>query len=554
MEQHELEQGSDAWHNFRAQHHGASECAAMLGLSKKTTRTELLHMKHTGIGKEFSAWVQEKILDHGHTVEALARPLVEKIIGKKLYPVTCSEGRLSASCDGLTMDEKIGFEHKQWNEKYAAMVADGIVPEEHMPQCQQVLMVTGAQMLYFVISDGTRENMGFVVVGPDPVWFERIRAGWAQFEKDLAAYVPPEVIEKPQAEAIKDLPAVTIQVTGELTKCNLDAVTPQFDRYLEEAGSKLATIDIANGKAVGKFSRETAKALKNKAQDVVDQIATVSEAVKTLTFYAEQFDAMGLKYEKATDKLEKAETEAAIGKVTAEYMQHVEALEAETAPVRLSVAKPNFAGALKSLRTIESKNNALNQALANGKIAADAQAKELRAKLAWYKANAGSHWFLFNDFATIIYKAEDDFKLLVNSRIADHTAAEAAKLEAERERIRAEEEKKAEAKVLAEKLSAAHAQQHSESLRVAIEHVAAKGEAAVKTSIAESGSPEISVHDIRPPKCDGDHPSPPCADAQCWNNGRPTGAQIIEAVALAFGVAESTAAEWLVKEFQARAA
>src|SRR5471030_2306259 len=102
---HDLVQGSDAWHQFRLEHHGASEAAAMLGLSTKTKRSELVRMKATGIGKEFTDWVQENILDYGHQVEALARPLVEAIIKADLYPVTCSLGALSASCDGLDMSE-----------------------------------------------------------------------------------------------------------------------------------------------------------------------------------------------------------------------------------------------------------------------------------------------------------------------------------------------------------------------------------------------------------------------------------------------------------------
>ena len=32
------------------------------------------------------------------------------------------------------------------------------LPEEHMPQCQQVLMVTGAEKLLFVVSDGTPDK------------------------------------------------------------------------------------------------------------------------------------------------------------------------------------------------------------------------------------------------------------------------------------------------------------------------------------------------------------------------------------------------------------
>lgn len=35
---HNLLQGSDDWHAFRFDHHGASEAAAMLGLSKKVRR------------------------------------------------------------------------------------------------------------------------------------------------------------------------------------------------------------------------------------------------------------------------------------------------------------------------------------------------------------------------------------------------------------------------------------------------------------------------------------------------------------------------------------
>ncbi len=71
---HDLVQGSDAWIEFRMSHHGASEAAAMLGISPKVKRNELLHMKHTAMPKEFSDWVQEHILDHGHAVESLARP------------------------------------------------------------------------------------------------------------------------------------------------------------------------------------------------------------------------------------------------------------------------------------------------------------------------------------------------------------------------------------------------------------------------------------------------------------------------------------------------
>src|SRR5438034_1385072 len=103
MQIHNLIKDSDECNQYRQEHDGASEAAAMLGLSSKVKRNELLHMKHTGTAKEFGEWAQTNILDYGHEVEALARPIIEEIIGENLYPVTCSDGYPSASCDGLTI-------------------------------------------------------------------------------------------------------------------------------------------------------------------------------------------------------------------------------------------------------------------------------------------------------------------------------------------------------------------------------------------------------------------------------------------------------------------
>ena len=221
-----LIQGSEDWMQFRLRHKGASEAAAMLGISSKVKRSELLHMKHTGTAKEFSEWVQRNILDHGHEVEAKARPLVEELIGSDLYPVTISMGDLSASCDGLTMtgdaSDEIAFEHKKRNVENAPLVAAGEVPEEHMPQCQQVLMVTGAKKLIFGVSDGTPESLLTVEVLPDPEWFERLRAGWAQFDIDLESYAPPEIVAQAVGHTPESLPALRIEVTGMVTASNIN--------------------------------------------------------------------------------------------------------------------------------------------------------------------------------------------------------------------------------------------------------------------------------------------------------------------------------------------
>lgn len=427
---HNLQQGSEAWHAFRLEHFGASEAAAMLGISKIAKRSELLHAKHTGIAKEFSDWVQEHILDHGHEVEDAARPIAEEIIGEDLYPSTYSHGKLSASCDGITLSGDVAFEHKQYNLALAESVHNGMLPAEYQPQCQQVMMVTGAQKLLFMVSDGTCENFEYVWVEPDIKWREALLQGWTQFAIDLAAYVPPEIVEKPKAEPIKDLPAVIINASGGLSVCNLAEVTPVFDLFIASAKTELVTDeDFANGEETAKKSRSVAKTLKMKAKEVIEQIATVGDAVRTLELYAEKFDKLGLTLEKAV----KDQKETIKGKILAEARQaftlHIAALEIEIDPLRLAYAQPDFAGAMKNKRMLASLHDAVNTELANAKIAADAVARDYRGKLDSMRTFE-AYKFLFNDLQQIISKPRADFDLLVNSRIEAHKKAEAEKVEA----------------------------------------------------------------------------------------------------------------------------
>lgn len=100
---HQLIQGSKEWHEHRLAHFNASDAPAMLGISPYKTRTQLLHEMATRIvDAEFDGATQRRF-DDGHRFEALARTIAESIIGDDLYPVVCSEGKLSASFDGVTL-------------------------------------------------------------------------------------------------------------------------------------------------------------------------------------------------------------------------------------------------------------------------------------------------------------------------------------------------------------------------------------------------------------------------------------------------------------------
>ena len=451
--EHDLVQGTPEWHAFRLEHDGASEAAAMLGLSKKVKRSELLHAKHTGIAREFSDWVQENVLDRGHEVEAMARPIVAKQRGIRLFPMVYSRGRLSASCDGITMLVDTGWEHKQKNAELFAAVAAGELPDEYMPQPQQCMMVTGAERWIFTVSDGTEENMVSMEVLPDPVWFERIRAGWIQFRKDLAEYVPPNIVEMPKAEVTIELPALFVHAKGEITEHNMDAFGVALTAKLSEvrAIALVTDQDFSNAKEAAKKFRATAKTIALSKEAMLAQTETIGEAARKMDAWAKDLNTTALQLEKDVEREDLAKKQTMILEAKQAYADHIAALEGEIKPIRLMLTPPNFADAIKGKSKYSSMHDAIQTMLSiEGKQKADEQAKDIRAKLAWCKENAAGHSALFPDLQALMAKPLEDFVLTISSRIEKQKADEAERLEAERVRMQAEEEAKARAKVEAE--------------------------------------------------------------------------------------------------------
>ena len=432
---HTLVQGSADWQNYRLAMFGASEAAAMLGLSSKVSRTELLHMKHTGTAKEFSDWVQANILDHGHAVEALARPMGEELVGTELYPVTCSIGRLSASCDGLTMAEDVAWEHKQWNAALAAAVDEGVLPDEYQPQCQQIMMITGAEKVLFMVSDGTIDNMVSMYVEPSPEWQERITAGWAQFEADLAVYEPKHFAPKPAAEPIMHLPTLVIRIKGEVASSNLPAFQAKAEAFIAGIKTDLLTDeDFANAEETIKFCDKAEKSLEQAKAAAIAQTADIDELMRTVDHISAQLREKRLMLTRTVKDKKELLKAGILAKVKLDFQEHVAALEVELAPLRLVYQARDFVGVMKNKRTLKSLHDAVDTELAAGKIMVDALAKAVRGRLAWYKQNAADYEFLFADLQQVIQKPDEDFQLAVKSRIDARKAAdEAAKAKIQEE-------------------------------------------------------------------------------------------------------------------------
>lgn len=439
-----LIQGQSNWLAYRLDHDNASEAAAVLGLSKTTTRTELLHIKHTGLRKEFSDWVQRNVLDYGHEVEAKVRPLIEAMIGEDLYPVTCSDGRLSASLDGLTMGEDTAFECKQWNAKIAAQVSAGIMPEQHMPQCQQILMVTGAKKVIFAVGDGTPENLQTLDVLPDPAWFERIRAGWAQFHEDLAVYVPAVVTAEAVGHTPETLPALRIEVTGMVTASNLADYKAHALAVFAGINRELKTDQqFADADKVVKWCGDVEARLAAAKQHALSQTESIDALFRTI----DDISAEARRVRLELDKLVKARKEAVRGEIVAEGVtalrEHIASLNQRLGKPYMPVVPADFGGAVKGKRTVSSLQDAVDTELARAKIEASSIADRIQVNLTTLRELAAAHTFLFADTAQIVLKAPDDLAALVKMRIAEHQQKEAARIEAETARITAEVEAKA---------------------------------------------------------------------------------------------------------------
>lgn len=543
---HNLIQGTPEWKAFRKNMFNASEAAAMMGISKHIKRNVLLHMKTTGSEQQYSEWVEKNVLEYGHEVEALARPIVERLIGDDLYPSTVSEGKLSASLDGMTMDETIIFEHKQHNAELFESVNNGIVPDEYMPQLQQQLMITGATKVLFVVSDGTEQNMVTHPVYPDAEWFDRLMQGWTQFAVDMENY--EHVIEpvKPEADAIMGLPALVVRTRGEVLESNLSVYKVAASSYIANIKTDLQTDeDFANAEENVKFCDKAEKDLEAAKSATLAQASSIDEVMRTIDFIQAELRSKRLSLERLVKSRKETIKKEIVDSGIEALRNHIESIEQEIKPIRMPSTGADFQNAAKNKRTLSSLQNAVDTDLANAKIKADATAKDIRAKLAWCKETSAGFGFLFNDLQQLIVKPLEDFQLAVTSRIDAHKKAEEEKLEAQRKRIQSEEQAKAEAKVRAEQAEIERQKQ------AAIDAEAkAKAEQA-EALLADKRRFEAQSKPVVAPSAPVVAAKPvsvaPAAEekAQIYET-RPSDAKIIEALADEFGVGESKVIEWLL--------
>lgn len=438
-------QGSAAWLAARSKHFCASEAAAALGMSKYSTRDELLRQKATGLAEEVSP-AKQRIFDAGHEAEALARPIAEGIAGTEFFPVVATREvdglPLLASFDGIDLMDELIWENKLLNQSLVQQVQAGDLEPHYWLQLEHQLLVSGAARALFTTSDGTPE-------GTHPLWYEskperraQLIAGWKQFAADLAAWVPTEAKPAPVvADAMESLPAVSMRLEGKLAVIsNLPDFATQLRAFIERIPAKPDTDqDFANAEFA-------CKALK-RAEDMLTagEDAALGEMVdfEAMRRQVRDLKELARTTRLATEKLVTARKEQIRGEIVAggiaALREHIASLNTRLGKPYMPQVPADFAGVIKGKRTVDSLRSAVNDELARAKIEASAIADRIQINLGTLRELASAHAFLFADTATIVLKQPEDLTMLVKARVAEHQAAEQARLDAERERIRKEE-------------------------------------------------------------------------------------------------------------------
>jgi predicted phage-related endonuclease len=464
MTTHNLIQGSPEWLAYRAKHFNASDAPAMMGCSPYMTRTELLARMKTGITADVDAATQRRF-DDGHRFEALARPLAEEIIGEDLYAVTGSRGKLSSSFDGLTVMEDVAFEHKSLNDDLRAAfdrMVDMYEPDDfrllplhYRVQMEQQLLVSGAERVLFMASKWAGDNVELIEERhcwyvSDPELRAQIVAGWEQFERDLADFVPAVAEVKPTGKAPETLPALHIVIQGGVSASNLDEFKETALGAIRSVNRELTTdVHFADAEKAVKWCSDIEDRIKAAKDHALSQTASIDELFRTM----DEISAEARRVRLDLDKLVKARKEAIKGEIVAggvaALAKFVRELNASMPGDYMPTVPADFGGVIKGLRTVDSIRNAVDTELARAKIHASEIANMIRANVG--RLDAANAPMLFADIKSLVLKQPDDLAAIISQRLA----AEEKRKEAERERILAEERaREAAAKAAAEKAEA----------------------------------------------------------------------------------------------------
>jgi len=359
--------------------------------------------------------ITQRRFNDGHRFERLARPLACEIIGADLFPSTVSISisgltrRLSASLDGVTMDDTTTWEHKTLSMELAAALDQGIIPEKYHWQIEQGMLITGATRCLFMASKWDDND---VLIDEKHCWYESrpslqasIVPTWKQIEEDAANYKPIEAAPEAVSAPILNLPSINLQVSGQIAVIDNFAA---FESALRDfVDNKLirkpeSDQDFANLDTQIKTLKRAEESLKSEEARIFSQVESIDIAKRSIDMLYKLSRDNRLMAEKLLET-EKVNRRRAIQETGEKALRsHIESLNKRIGRNYMPVVVSDFPGVMRGKKAISSLRDACDGELARCKIEANATADRVSLNLTWFNDYAKGFEFLFPDLAQII--------------------------------------------------------------------------------------------------------------------------------------------------------
>ncbi|WP_422461959.1 YqaJ viral recombinase family protein [Endozoicomonas sp. ALB115] len=446
MEILDIQQGTPEWLALRQNHFTASEAPAMMGDSPFLNRDQLLHQKKTGSTPEVNEFQQKKF-DAGHRAEAEARPLAEKIVGADLFPatgVTIIDGLpLLASFDGLTMMEDLVFEHKLWNEKLVAQIeGEGIEPDYYW-QLEQQLLVSGAERVLLVCSDGTSAKLRYVYYESHDHRREALIAGWKQFQEDLQNFEPETPAQVLEGEVIQDTTALVVQLDGSVIDSNLHLLEEQIFKRIDSVKPALVTDqDFADAESAVKFFKKTETKLKDGKETALAQVPDIARLFTRIDHLTEAMATKRKSLDKQVKHQKQHIKDSIVLKAVTTLEKERQVINTELTPgwIAAVVMPADFQEVIKGKKNVSSMQSAVNDRLAQARIEQKQQAQDIKNNLAVYRKMAVDKDYLFPDLDVLLHKEQTDLMAIIELRLHQENQTKACTINSEPETEKAEDQ------------------------------------------------------------------------------------------------------------------
>jgi putative phage-type endonuclease len=188
MRQVNVKQGTDEWHQFRRTHLGASDAISIMGMSPWKSPLGLYEDKIFNIDQE-----ENEFMARGKRLEPIALEAFEKETGLIMFPgvfVHDTIDWMSASFDGITLEQDAICEIKCPGKKDHAIALKGKIPTKYIPQLQHQIYVSGLSFSYYYSFDG--ESGVVIEVKRDQEFIDKMVEKEFEFWNCLMSLTPPK--------------------------------------------------------------------------------------------------------------------------------------------------------------------------------------------------------------------------------------------------------------------------------------------------------------------------------------------------------------------------